>query len=738
MTGPGAKGSDVAGPATGAGGQKPEAADPGATGLHDPAAVAPRPPPKGRPPILFPLFAGADTLPGVGPKAAEALESLAITRPRDLLFHLPAAGIARRHVAKLSDLRPPEIATVTVRVVRHHPPSGRGRPWRVLCSDDSGELTLVFFHARQPWIESQLPVGATRVVSGKAELFDGLAQMVHPDHILTPSDPLPPGFEPVYPLAGSLTQRTISRAVAAAIERAPPLPEWIEPSLLAQRLWPGWLDAIKAAHEPAGMDQLSARAPARERLAYDELLAHQMTLALVRRDRRRSAGRVTQGDGRLRERMLAALPWPPTGAQTRAVAEITADMASPQRMNRLLQGDVGSGKTLVAALALAAAAEAGGQGVLMAPTEILARQHLAGLQPLAEAAGLRIAVLTGRDKGEAREQLLADLAAGRVDLLIGTHAVFQPGVEFADLRLAVIDEQHRFGVAQRLELAQKGLRPDMLVMTATPIPRSLALAQFGDMDLSVLDEKPPGRQPITTTALPDSRMEQVVARLDAALAQGARAYWVCPLVEESESVDLTAAEERFRQLRARFGDRVRLVHGQMPPDARDAAMADFAAGRAQLLVATTVIEVGVNVPEATIMVIERAESFGLAQLHQLRGRVGRGTGASSCLLLYHEPLSDSGRRRLQILRETEDGFRIAEEDLMMRGAGDVIGTAQSGLPRFRVADLERQSELLALARQDARLLLEQDPALASKRGLAIRNLMWLMEQDRAIALMAAG
>lgn len=373
----------------------------------------------------------------------------------------------------------------------------------------------------------------------------------------------------------------------------------------------------------------------------------------------------------------------------------------------------------------------------MAPTEILARQHLAGLQPLAQAAGLRIAVLTGRDKGEARERLLADLAAGRIDLLIGTHAVFQPGVEFADLRLAVIDEQHRFGVAQRLELAQKGLRPDMLVMTATPIPRSLALAQFGDMDLSVLDEKPPGRQPITTTALPDSRMEQVVARLDAALAQGARLL-ARPLVEESEAVDLTAAEERFRQLRARFGERVRLVHGQMPPDARDAAMADFAQGRAQLLVATTVIEVGVNVPEATIMVIERAESFGLAQLHQLRGRVGRGSGASSCLLLYHEPLSDSGRRRLQILRETEDGFRIAEEDLMMRGAGDVIGTAQSGLPRFRVADLERQSELLAIARQDARLLLELDPALASPRGLAIRNLMWLMEQDRAIALMAAG
>ncbi|WP_273500057.1 ATP-dependent DNA helicase RecG [Paracoccus sphaerophysae] len=698
----------------------------------------PRPAPKGRPPILFPLFAGVDTLPGIGPKAAEALATLAITRPRDLLFHLPSAGIPRRSVARLADLRPPEIATVTVRVQRHAPPSARGRPWRVVCTDGTNDLTLVFFHARQAWVESQLPLGETRVVSGKVELFDGLAQMVHPDHVLRPSDPPPAAFEPVWPLAGGLTQRNLAKAVAAALDRAPPLPEWIEPSLKAREGWPDWQAALAQAHAPARMEDLSAAAPARARLAYDELLAHQMTLALVRRDRRRVAGRVTRGDGRLVDRVLAALPWPPTGAQTRAVAEIAADMASPHRMNRLLQGDVGSGKTLVALLALLSAVEAGGQGVLMAPTEILARQHLAALLPLAEAAGVRIALLTGRDKGEGRGQVLADLAAGLVHILVGTHAVFQPGVVFDDLRLAVIDEQHRFGVAQRLELGAKGQRPDMLVMTATPIPRSLALAQYGDMDLSVLDEKPPGRLPIVTTAVPDTRLEAVVARLAEAMARGVRAYWVCPLVEESESVDLIAAEERFRMLRARFGDTVRLVHGQMPPESRDAAMADFAAGRAQLLVATTVIEVGVNVPEATIMVIERAESFGLAQLHQLRGRVGRGTGASSCLLLYHEPLSESGRRRLQILRETEDGFRIAEEDLAMRGAGDVIGTAQSGLPRFRIADLERQAELLALARQDARLLLDQDPELTGPRGQAVRTLLWLMEQDRAIGLMSAG
>ena len=532
----------------------------------------------------------------------------------------------------------------------------------------------------------------------------------------------------------------MAKAAAAALERVPPLPEWIDAAVLAQKGWPDLPAALAAAHAPASFDDLSPNAPARARLAYDELLAHQMTLALVRRDRRRAPGRATVGDGALRGRVLAGLPWPPTGAQKRAVDEIAADMGAAQRMNRLLQGDVGAGKTLVAFMALLIAAEAGGQGVLMAPTEILARQHLAALTPLAALAGVRIAALTGRDKGEDRAAILRDLAAGTTQVLVGTHAVFQREVSFHDLRLAVIDEQHRFGVTQRLELAGKGREapPDMLVMTATPIPRSLALAQFGDMELSVLDEKPPGRQPITTIVLPDDRLAEVTGRLRAALGDGARAYWVCPLVEESETVDLTAAQDRFVRLRAEFRDAVRLVHGQMPVEARDAAMADFASGRAQLLVATTVIEVGVDVPQATIMVIERAESFGLAQLHQLRGRVGRGTARSTCVLLYQDPLNETGRRRLQILRETEDGFRIAEEDLAMRGAGDVLGTAQSGLPRFRVADLERQGALLALARSDARALLERDPQLASPRGQAIRALLWFMEQDRAIRLMSAG
>ncbi|MDE3122984.1 MAG: ATP-dependent DNA helicase RecG, partial [Paracoccaceae bacterium] len=474
-------------------------------------------------------------------------------------------------------------------------------------------------------------------------------------------------------------------------------------------------------------------------LAYDELMAHQLTLALARAAVRRGKGRQTVGDGALRQKVLAGLPYRPTAAQDRAVAEIAADMGGALRMNRLLQGDVGAGKTLVAFLALLIAVEAGGQGVMMAPTEILARQHLESLSPLAASAGVSLGLLTGRDKGGERAAKLAALAEGRTQILVGTHAVFQKDVVFHDLRLAVVDEQHRFGVAQRMELAEKGQAPDVLVMTATPIPRSLSLANYGDMDVSVLDEKPAGRKPVKTALVSSGRMEEVVAHLRRAVAEGRQAYWVCPLVEESEVSDMTAAEERFKHLRAALGEGVvGLVHGQLPPAEKDAAMARFVGGETQVLVATTVIEVGVNVPNASIMVIERAESFGLAQLHQLRGRVGRGAAESTCLLMYQPPLSEGGKRRLGILRDTEDGFRIAEEDLAMRGAGDLIGTAQSGLPRFRIADLERQAALMAVAQADARKLLADDPTLDSPRGQAARVLLWLMEQDRAIRLMSVG
>ena len=693
-----------------------------------------------RPAELFPLFAGLETLEGVGEKTAKAFAGLGVDRPKDLLFLLPHSGVDRARKASVRDVVPPCTVTVEVEVGAHFPPRVKGKPYRVLVRDAQLEFTLVFFHARGDFLQRLLPTGQRRLISGKVELFDGVAQMVHPDHVLRPEEAGElPVYEPVYPLTAGVTQKVVAKAVAGALARAPDLPEWIDGPLLAREGWPSWYKALLAVHGPQGAADLAPTHPARQRLAYDELLAHQLTLALARATLRKQKGLPTVGDGSLRGKVIAGLPYALTGAQARAVEEIAQDMEGPFRMNRLLQGDVGAGKTLVAFLALLIAVEAGGQGVMMAPTEILARQHFEGLAPLSAAAGVRLELLTGRDKGAERAAKLRDLAEGRIAVLVGTHAVFQKDVLFHDLRLAVVDEQHRFGVAQRMELGAKGAATDTLVMTATPIPRSLALATYGDMDVSVLDEKPPGRKPIRTALVSTGRMDEVVGHLTKAVAEGRQAYWVCPLVEESEVLDYASAEARFTHLRAALGDAVvGMVHGQMPPAEKDAAMARFVAGDTKVLVATTVIEVGVNVPNASIMVIERAETFGLAQLHQLRGRVGRGAAESTCLLMYQAPLSEGGERRLKVLRDTEDGFRIAEEDLAMRGAGDLIGTAQSGLPRFRVADLERQGALMAVAQSDARRMLADDPALDGPRGKAARMLLWLLDQDRAIRLIGVG
>ncbi len=692
-----------------------------------------------RPEILFPLFAALETLEGIGPKTVKALAPLGVERPKDFLFFLPHSGVDRSRKASIRDVVAPATVTVEVEVGLHLPPRLKGKPYRITVRDAAVEFQLVFFHARGDYLRDLLPTGQRRVVSGKIEIFDGVGQMVHPDHVLRVEEAGNlPAFEPVYPLTAGVTQKLMAKGVASALARTPDLAEWIDGPLKAKEGWPDWHDALTQVHAPHGPMDLSAETPARARLAYDELFAHQLTLSLARAALRKGKGRASIGDGRLQTKVLAELPYQPTGAQRRAVGEIALDLESPLRMNRLLQGDVGSGKTLVAFLALLIAVEAGGQGVMMAPTEILARQHFEGLRPLAASAGVRLEMLSGRDKGNDRAAKLSDLAEGRIAILVGTHAVFQKDVQFHDLRLAVVDEQHRFGVAQRMELGAKGQAVDVLVMTATPIPRSLALASYGDMDLSVLDEKPAGRKPIRTALIPDTRMDEVIGHLTKAVAEGRQAYWVCPLVEESEVLDYASTEARFSALRASLGDVVGLVHGQMPPAEKDAAMARFVAGVTKVLVATTVIEVGVNVPNASIMVIERAEIFGLAQLHQLRGRVGRGTAESTCLLLYQAPLGASGERRLKVIRDTEDGFRISEEDLAMRGAGDLIGHAQSGLPRFRMADLERQAGLMAIAQTDARRLLADDPGLESPRGKAARVLLWLLDQDRAIKLLTVG
>ncbi len=694
----------------------------------------------GRPEPLFPLFADLTTLPGVGPKTARAFEQLGVTAPRDLLLTLPHSCIDRRPLDSVLDADLPGTITVRVTIGQHTPAARKGGPYRVTVQDARTSFQVVFFHARGDFVQRLLPTGQDRLISGKAEMFDGIVQIVHPDHVL-PLDEVGslPEFEPVYPLTAGVTQKTMSKAVDGALRHAPDFPEWADQIQVAQAGWPSWHSALAACHHPQSLASISPDFPARQRLAYDEFFAHQLTLALIRARRKSVKGHPTVGDGDLRRRLLAALPYRPTGAQLRAFDEIANDMAAAQRMNRLLQGDVGAGKTLVAFVALLIAVESGGQGVMMAPTEILARQHMESLAPLAEIVGVRVALLTGRDKGAERQRKLAELAAGKIDILLGTHAVFQKDVFFQNLRLAVVDEQHRFGVRQRLELGAKGDSVDVLVMTATPIPRSLSLAQYGDMDVSVLDEKPAGRQPIKTAIMSLEQLDAVVDHLRKAVSEGRQAYWVCPLVEESEAVDLTAATARFAHLRAALGeDAVGLVHGQMPGAEKDDAIARFAANDLKVLVATTVIEVGVNVPNATIMVIERAEHYGLAQLHQLRGRVGRSDAASTCLMLYQPPLNEGARKRLTTLRETEDGFRIAEVDLKMRGAGDVMGTAQSGLPRFQVADLERQADLMDIAQSDARKLLSDDPKLETPRGKAARLLLWFMRRDEAVRLMGVG
>jgi ATP-dependent DNA helicase RecG len=696
-----------------------------------------------RPQSLTPLFAQATSLPGIGPRLGKLVEKLAGPQVVDLLWHLPFAVVDRRHAPRIAEARAGEVATLTVTVDEHLVPRNPRQPYRIWCSDESGRLCLTYFNGREDYLRKLLPVGEICVVSGKIDLYQGEVQMTHPDHVV-PLDQHESilRVEPVYGLTAGLTQRTIQKAIAAALERAPELAEWHDPAFVARNRWSDWKSALTRAHAPDDEADLSPLHPARARLAFDELLASQLAIALVRHHNRTLAGRATPGDGRRRTAALAAMPFELTASQKTAIGEIEADLAKAERMVRLLQGDVGSGKTVVALVAMLIAVEAGAQAALMAPTELLARQHHATIAPLAEAAGVRLALLTGRDGQKQRKETLQGLADGSIALVVGTHALVQEDVEFADLALAVVDEQHRFGVHQRMALSSKGHAVDLLVMTATPIPRTLMLAAYGDLDVSRLTEKPAGRQPIDTRTIPLERIGEVVDGIGRQIAAGGRVYWVCPLIEESEEVDLANVEERFRLLSARFPGKVGLLHGRLKGAEREATMAAFAEGRLSLLVATTVIEVGVDVPDATVMVIEHAERFGLAQLHQLRGRVGRGAAKSTCLLLYAQPLGqplgETAKARLAIMRETEDGFRIAEEDLRLRGAGELLGTRQSGLPDMRLADLGAHAELLQAARDDARLIVERDPDLQSERGAALRALLYLFRRDDAVRTLRAG
>ncbi|CEJ85074.1 DNA helicase, ATP-dependent resolution of Holliday junctions, branch migration [Hyphomicrobium sp. GJ21] len=701
-----------------------------------------------RPSFLNPLFASAQTISGIGPRFILLLKKClalpGVTEPRviDLLWHMPTGVIDRRAEPQLASAVPGSIVTLQLRVLKHKPaPRGnRKAPHKVTCEDDTGRIDLVFFHAERKFIEKQLPEGEIRFVSGRIERYGEALQMAHPDYIVAPEarDDLPM-LEPVYPLTAGLSGKIMVKAARQAVDRVPDVPEWQDSRWLEARGWPAFKTAINRIHRPLDAPDVSNGAGPWQRLAYDELLAGQLAFALVRQNMKAERGRRLTGKGDIRQKIADALPFKLTGSQQTALAEISDDLAASHRMLRLLQGDVGSGKTVVALMTMAVAIEAGAQAALMAPTEVLARQHQETIAPLAEAAGLRIALLTGREKGKVRDAILERLASGETDILIGTHALFQSDVVFKDLALAVIDEQHRFGVHQRLALQAKGANNDtnVLVMTATPIPRTLLMTHYGDLDVSKLTEKPAGRKPITTKALPLESLERLVERIRAQLAEGAQVYWVCPLIESSELTDLAAAEERFAHLRQIFGEGVGLLHGALSAKEKDETMAAFAEGAIKILVATTVIEVGVNVPNANIMVIEHAERFGLAQLHQLRGRVGRGSRESFCMLVYKAPLGETAGQRLKMMEETEDGFKIAEKDLELRGGGEILGARQSGAPGFRVAEVPGYDTLLAAASDDAALILGSDPNLTSPRGQALRTLLYVFECDEAVRLFRA-
>ena len=691
-----------------------------------------------RPEILFPLFAPVASLKGVGPKIAPLVERAAGPLVRDLLFLTPQ-GVVERPLTTVAQAREGEIQTFLVRVDAHVRPASKTKPYSIRCADETGFIFLSWFKGYGAHLADSHPPGARRAVSGKAERYGAQLSIAHPDYLL----PIEragdiPRHEAVYSATAGLPSRTLRRLAQTALERAPELAEWQDPAWLKRNGWSGWRDSLKALHAPLSPADFDLAAPARRRLAFDELLAHHLAMA-QRKAARRASPAPAIPHVEATDRLMGGLPFKLTGAQLRTLAEVGGDLGSGERMSRLVQGDVGSGKTVVAMLAMADVAAAGRQSALMAPTEILARQHFETISQPLETAGIRTVLLTGRDKGAGRAAKLLALASGEAQVAVGTHALFQDEVAFRALTFAVIDEQHRFGVSERRRLQEKGEAVHMLALSATPIPRTLELTLYGDLDVSRLDEKPAGRKPVVTTAAPTTRIDEVVGRLKAAVASGAQAFWICPLVSESELIDVTDAEARAAALREVLGrSAVGLVHGQLPPAEKDAVMAAFAEGRIAVLVATTVVEVGVNVPNATIMVIEHADRFGLAQLHQLRGRVGRGAAQSACLLLYDPPLSATGQARLNVLRETEDGFLIAEKDLELRGGGDALGLRQSGLPDYRFVDPFAHRDLMIAAADDARLILHRDPGLTSPRGQALRVMQALFDWKPGGAWAAAG
>ena len=697
-----------------------------------------------RPSILNPLFSDVNSLKGVGPKISELLSKLLGNKIINLLFHFPSGYIDRRFNPKIKDVIDNKVCTLEIEIIKHVIPNSYSRaPYRVFCKDETGQIILTFFNADKLYLKNSLPVGEKRIVSGKVELYDGKKQITHPDHIL-PLDQKESilRVEPSYPLTATLSPKTLGKIIGEALNRIIELPEWISTDMIEKNNWSSWSDSIKYVHKREISKNIDQNSNSKRRLAYDELLSNQLALGLVRSQTRKLPGRKLNTNGFFQSKLLEIIDYELTDAQKRSIKEINDDLIRNERMLRLLQGDVGSGKTIVAISTLFAAIDNSGQATMMAPTEMLAKQHYETLKPICDLCKISIVYLSGKITGHKRKKILDEINDGSASIVIGTHALFQKEVIFRNLLIAVIDEQHRFGVHQRLELTNKGKNLDVLVMTATPIPRTLTLTTYGDMDVSRLDQKPFGRVSIDTRIININRISEIIDAVKRAVKKNMKIYWICPLIEESEIMDLAAAEDRYENLKNVFGDKVSLVHGRIKPQDRERIIENFASSNdenpVQILVSTTVIEVGIDVPDATIIIIEHAERFGLTQLHQLRGRVGRSNKPSNCILLYKSPVSEFSERRLNILKENSDGFIIAEEDLKMRGEGEILGTKQSGLPQFKIADLLIHNDLLLNARNDTKIILKDDPQLKSDRGQALRTLLYLFEQNDAIQTLRSG
>ena len=691
-----------------------------------------------RPAYLDLLLSPINKLKGVGPKIENIINKLGINLNIHFLWHFPYKIIEKKYYENIHDAPLNQFVTLKIEVIKHYPSKFRRQPYRVSCLANETAIDIVYFNARHPVIRSILPHKSFKMISGKLEFFKNKFQITHPSNIENVTDiQLLREKEPVYSLTAGLNMKTFIKLSNQVLDSIPNLKEWIEERLLLKYNFISWKEAIEKLHNPEIEDTYSEKNIFRRRLAFDELLAHQLAICIIRTIDNKKISVVFKNNNKLKNDLIKNLEFKLTNSQINVVDEIQKDLVSNKQMIRLLQGDVGSGKTIVALISMLTVIESGYQVTLMAPTSILAYQHYENISKLILNLPIEIDILTGKDKGKKRIEKLDRIKDGKTQIIIGTHALIQEGVNFKKLGLSVIDEQHRFGVYQRMAFNYKGFRPSILVMSATPIPRTLTLAAYGDMDESRLIEKPIGRKPIKTTSLTLKKEKNLIERIKKKINNSNdKFFWVCPLIEESQELDLKAATDRYIALNKIFKNKVMLIHGQLSEKDKELTMEKFKNEDYRILVATTVIEVGIDIKSATTIIIEHAERFGLAQLHQLRGRVGRNDEESYCILLHKENINDTAKKRLDIMTNTNDGFLIAEEDLKIRGPGEVLGKRQSGLPSFNIADLSYDGDLLEEAKLYAENIISYDPQLNQNKNL--KDLLYIHERDTAIKTLNAG